>query len=120
MYQQLWWAKGELRPPGNPHGRGCIGGVELLILVLIGGSLIWGCAPGDPVVAKIQEPWEEEYVRAMMRPEATLPTAAPTPAIEVHTHTKTDESDDPDVSRAAAQLVGLPFRGIGWLLRAIF
>jgi hypothetical protein len=55
----------------------------------------------------------------MMRHEALLPTPTPVPAIEVHTH-PTPEPHDPDVSRMGAQVLGFPFRAVGWLLRAMF
>lgn len=68
----------------------------------------------------MEHPWEEdESARAMMRHEALLPTPTPVPAIEVHTH-PTPEPHDPDVSRMGAQVLGFPFRAVGWVLRAMF
>jgi len=92
----------------------------LSALILAATAAAWGCAPTTPIVAKMQEPWEEEYARAMFNPEALLPTPAPTPPGEVHTHPVPPEPHEPDLSRMAADLLGAPFRGIGWLLRSVF
>lgn len=80
----------------------------------------WGCAPKKPVVAREYEPWEEVYARAMIQPEAFLPTPSPTPPGLIHTHPVPRGAEEPGPSQAAAQLIGAPFRGIGWLIRAIF
>ncbi len=92
----------------------------LSALILAATAAAWGCAPKTPIVVNIQEPWEEEYARAMLNPEAILPTPAATPPGEVHTHPVAPEPHEPDLSRIAADILGAPFRGIGWLLRTVF
>ena len=68
----------------------------------------------------MQRPWEEEEsARAMMKPETLLPTPTAVPAIEVHAHPK-PEPHTPDFSKAAAQVLGLPFRAVGWLIQSVF
>ena len=99
---------------GTEQWRLALGAMTLV--ALIG----WGCAPQAPVVTNQLQPWEEEYARAMMRPEALLPTPAPTPPGLVHTHPASPEQGEQDSSQAAAELIGMPFRGLGWLLRAVF
>ncbi len=92
----------------------------LSALILAATAATWGCAPKTPIVAKMQEPWEEEYARAMFKPGAILPTPVPTSPGEVHIHPVPPEPHEPDLSRMAADLLGAPFRGIGWLLRSVF
>lgn len=78
-----------------------------------------GCAHKHSIVVEGLSPWEVAYVRAMPKPEAMLPTPEPTPAIEKHTHEPVDPHS-PDVSRAAAEMMSVPFRVVAWILRTIF
>lgn len=80
----------------------------------------WGCAPQPPVVTNQLQPWEEEYAPTMIRPGALLATPAPMPPGLVHTRPVSTEQGEQGASHAAAKLTGAPFRGLGWLLRAVF
>lgn len=93
-------------------------GIALSALALLA-ILVNGCAHSHPIEAEGLSPWEMTYVRAMPKPEAMLPTPEPTPAIAKHTHEPV-EPHSPDVSRAAAEMISIPFRIVAWILRTMF
>jgi len=98
-------------------------GSWLFGILLAGGAalaaLVSGCAPQAPIISHQLAPWEEEYARATAQPEPLLPDPGPPTSAHMRRR-QLGEGSDHDPSREAAELMSLPFRGVGWLLRAAF
>ena len=93
-------------------------------------TIVSGCTSQPPIVSdppqherapSEQIPWEEQYSRAMMRPEAAEGQSIP----DIHKDQKFNgELQDEDKGSGAfgvvADVISFPFRAIGWLFQSVF
>lgn len=92
--------------------------VQLLFLSVVA-SVALGCALSSPIIVNPPEGWEEEAERGMMRSEAR-PTPKPHVAPEEASGAvvATEKKHNPVVT-ALADIIGYPFRAVGYLARVL-
>ena len=98
--------------------------------VLAGVMVVGGvaCAPRPPIISEPPiaprlpmeaAPWEEQYGRAMAKPEAMLP-----PSTDTHEGEKfngaLDDHEERSFVSVVADVIAFPFRAFGWLVQTIF
>jgi hypothetical protein len=103
------------------HAFSCALKSSLLVLFV-------ACTAQPPIVADPPEhirpasepvPWEKQYGRAMMKPEA-LAGSTPDPHSEQRFNGQMEHTDERGTLGTVADVLAFPFRAIGWLFHAIF
>jgi hypothetical protein len=93
-------------------------------------SLVSGCTSRPPLVSdppqhergpSEQIPWEEQYSRAMIRPESAQGQAVSDVHQDQKFHGPLEQTEqDSGALGVVADVIAFPFRAIGWLFQSIF
>ncbi len=101
----------------STHARGIVLSIAGVVI-----GAVNGCAPSSPIVANPTDPWEYELVRERQAAQNAESKAAPSSMARQMYDTDEDKEQrkHSELVVALTDIIGFPFRGVGWLAREMF